>query len=404
MTRLELRYGSTLGLLLLITLAPLARAQTPPACSSLPNVVYMQVGDTQEPLMKALGQKLRANTPNPITIVYKTAGSCTNIDALYHGVKLTTNPSYVPSADEDPAWDPSKPAPACTIDAAGVDVDIGVSATFVDSCDTSTPPSGIRLFTGPLQAYVFAVPKASSQKAITAEEGYFTFGFGMAGGVEPWTSESLMAIRPPTKSTVLTLAAAIGVPASKWKGVPLDTSSQVVSALTTPGSEEGRIGILGAEIYDKNRDRLKALAFRAFDQRHAYYPDSTAIAFDKQNVRDGHYTPWSPTVYIAHVDSMGRVTNPLARYLIGLITFKNVTPAPSFDPLATAIGVNLIPDCAMKVTRSFEGGDLSLYSPAEPCECFYESKIGTLPSSCESCTDDGPCGAGKCRHGYCEAR
>src|SRR5260221_11889317 len=226
----------------------------------------------------------------------------------------------------------------------------------------------------------------------------------MAGGVEPWTSESLMAIRPPTKSTVLTLAAAIGVPASKWKGVPLDTSSQVVSALTTPGSEEGRIGILGAEIYDKNRDRLKALAFRAFDQRHAYYPDATAIAFDKQNVRDGHYTPWSPTVYIAHVDSMGRVTNPLARYLIGLITFKNVTPAPSFDPLATAIGVNLIPDCAMKVTRSFGGGDLSLYSPAEPCECFYESKIGTLPSSCESCTDDGPSGAGKCRHGYCEAR
>lgn len=35
-------------------------------CSDLPNPVYLQVGDTQEPLMKQLGRRLRENTANPI--------------------------------------------------------------------------------------------------------------------------------------------------------------------------------------------------------------------------------------------------------------------------------------------------------------------------------------------------
>jgi hypothetical protein len=58
----------------------------------------------------------------------------------------------------------------------------------------------------------------------------------------------------------------------------------------------------------------------------------------------------------------------------------------------------------MKVTRSFDGGDLSLYSPAEPCGCYYESKVPGGGSSCTACTDDTPCGGGKCRHGFCEAK
>ena len=110
---------------LAVALAPAAHAQTPPACSSLSNVVYMQVGDTQEPLMKQLGAKLRANTAFPVTIAYALNGSCTNIDALYNGTKLTVNPTYIPSTTEDPAWDPSKPSPSCTIDTvAGVDLSL----------------------------------------------------------------------------------------------------------------------------------------------------------------------------------------------------------------------------------------------------------------------------------------
>jgi hypothetical protein len=380
------------------------RAQAQVACNTLPNVVYMQVGDTQEPLMKSLGQKLRANTPNPLTIVYKTSGSCTNIDAFYNDTKLTTNPLYIPSATEDSTWDPSKPSPTCTIDAAGVPLDLAVSATFVSSCNTDPPPAGVKLFTGPIQPYVFVVPEASTQKAITAEEAYFTFGFGQTANIDPWNDETHMFIRTTTKSTLITLAAAIDVPAAKWKGVPFDKSADVTNAVATSAKPEQTIGILGAEIYDKNRATLNALAFKAFGQRYAYYPDSTSQSLDKRNLRDGHYFPWAPTVYMAHVDGNGVITDARAKYIVDLVTTYTGTPAQNFDALATLMGVNLVPECAMTVQRSFEGGDFSLYSSDEPCGCFFESVVGTAPASCKTCSDNGPCGSGKCRFGYCEAR
>ncbi len=328
-------------------------------CSTLPNPVYIQNGDTQEPLLKALGQKLRNAQANPVTLIYKNAGSCTNIDAMYKGTKLTTNPSYIPSQTEDPTWDSTKPSPQCTISPNGQALDLAISALFVSSCDPSKPPANIGLFQGPVQPYLFVVPEASSQKAITAEEAYFTFGFGAAGNVEPWTDESLLFIRPTTKSTLLTMAASIGVPAAKWKGVSKDTSSAVVTSVATSPTPEKTLGILGAELYDAQRATLNALAFQAYKQKHAYFPDSTATSFDKRNVRDGHYTIWSPTVYLAPVDGNGTIVNPRTRYVVDLILSKTVSPAPDFDPLATVIAKGLVPDCAMKVTRSFEAGDLS---------------------------------------------
>ncbi len=376
----------------------------PPDCSSLPSAVYLQVGDTQEPLMKALGQKLRASQANPITIIYKTSGSCTNVDALYNGTKITTNPSYIPSAAEDPTWDPSKPSPQCTIDPAGAPIDVANSNVFVSACTQSPAPAGIGSFQGPVQPYVFVVPKASSQQAITAEQAYFVFGFGMAGQVTPWNDEAFMFIRTPTKSTLLSMAAAIHVPAAKWKGVPFDKSSEVLNAVATSTSPEKTIGILGAEIYDQHRDTVSALAFRTFQQKYAYFPDSTATAKDKRNVRDGHYVIWSPTIYLAPVDGQGTIINPRARYVVDLILGNTATPAPDFDPLAVVISKGLVPECAMKVTRSIEGGDLSLYSPAEPCGCFFESQVGTPSASCSMCTGDATCNGGKCRHGFCEAK
>lgn len=373
-------------------------------CSSLPNPVYIQTGDTQEPLMKSLGQKLRESQVNPLTIIYLTSGSCTNIDAMYKGTKLTVNPKYVPSAAEDPTWDPSKPAPQCTIEPNGVPLDLAVSALFVSSCDPSPPPMGIGLFQGPVQPYVFIVPKASSQKAITAEEAYFVFGFGAAGKVEPWTDESLFFIRTTTKSTLLTMAAAIGVPGAKWKGVMLDKSSDVLNGVATSVNPEKTIGILGAEVYDANRDKVTTLAYQAYKQKHAFYPDSTGTSFDKRNVRDGHYTIWSPTVYLAPIDAQGNPQNPRVRYIVEMILSKTASPKPDFDALDVVISKGLVPECAMKVTRSFEAGDLSLYTPDEPCGCFYESRVGKAGPECITCASDNECSGGKCRHGYCEVK
>jgi hypothetical protein len=375
-----------------------------PLCSSLPNPLYLQVGDTQEPLMKALGQKLRASVVNPITLIYSLNGSCTNIDAMFAGTKLTTNPSFVPSQTDVPGWDPTQPSPQCTIDPAGVPLDLANSNVFVSACTQAAVPTGIGLFQGAIQPYVFIVPKGSTQQAITGEEAYLVFGFGSQDQVTPWNDPAFMFTRTSTKSTLVSMAANIHVPPLNWQGTPLASSSAVLSAVANSTSPKKTIGILGAEVYDQNRATVSALAFRTFQQHHAYFPDSTSTARDKQNLRDGHYVIWSPTEYLGPTDATGNLTSARAAYVVDLITNQTATPTPDFDPLATVISVGLVPDCAMKVTRSAEGGDLALYSPAAPCGCFFESQVGTAPLSCVACTTDATCNGGKCRHGFCEAK
>jgi hypothetical protein len=58
----------------------------------------------------------------------------------------------------------------------------------------------------------------------------------------------------------------------------------------------------------------------------------------------------------------------------------------------------------MKVKRDFDGGNLSLFDPDEPCGCYFEKNVPSGSTTCTVCTDNGPCGTGKCRHGYCEAK
>jgi hypothetical protein len=298
-----------------------------------------------------------------------------------------------------------------------VPVDLAISALFVQSCGLGVPEAGssLGLIQGPIQAYTFIVPTASDQTAIWAEEAYYTFGFGAANPLaptyDPWNNPSFMFIRPATKSTLVATAKNIAVPPAKWKGVQEPASSDVVTAVSTSAQPEATIGILGSEVYDSNRGKgIKTLAFQAFNQKAAYFPDSTSAGFDKQNVRDGHYTLWSPTVYITAVNGSQVPTNPAVKYITDLV-LGNAGAAPpdggaAFDGLADVVKVGLIPECAMRVTRSQDGGDLSPFSPAQSCTCYYLSKIpgatGT-PAGCTACTmDGGGCDGGTCSHGFCE--
>jgi hypothetical protein len=395
-------------LTVVLSVAAVAGGAAPAAaqvtCDSLPNVVYMQIGDTQQPLIKELGRALRDNAPNPITVVYLTTGSCTNIAAIYNDTPVTTNMLYVPSTSEDPAWTPSMAARPCAPPAGGAHIDIANSNVFISACDPNPVPANIRVTSGPVQAYVLAVPEASTQRAMTAEEAYFVFGFGMAGMVTPWDDESQLAIRTATKSTLLSWAANIAVPVNKWKGIRNDSSTQVVNQLRTSTTPEKAVGILGAEVYDQYRAELNVLAFQGFKQYDAYFPDSTATSFDKINVRDGHYTVWSPTVYLQRLVA-GAPASARAAYVIDMIAGRTVTPTPNFNPQVPVIHNGLVPDCAMGVQRSFEGGDLSRYQPAESCVCFYESQVAT--TTCRTCTDTAACtasGGGVCRNNFCEVR
>ncbi|MDB4956586.1 MAG: hypothetical protein JWO36_4155 [Myxococcales bacterium] len=392
------------GIAITIAVSSPAGAVPVPPCDTLQNPIYLQVGDTQLNLMKRLGRALRDNTAKPITLVFVTSGSCVNIDNMYHRTApITANMQYVPSIAEDSTWQPSSATLACSPPTGGVFPDIANSALFNSACTTETPPTNVKLTTGPTQAYVLAVPKASGATAITFEEAYFLFGFGplvlqqMAGSITPWTDETQLFIRTSTKSTLLAWAANISVPVSKWHGMAFDGSPMVVSALQGSTNPGAAIGILGAEVYDANRLSLTALAFRANGQYAAYYPDSTSTSRDKQNVRDGHYTVWSPTIWMNKVTG-GSPDKPDTQYVIDLIAGKPVTPAPSFESSVIVAQVGLVPDCAMRVKRSFEGGPLSLYKPSTSCVCKFMSSVDA--TSCQNCTTT--CATGTCRDGYCE--
>jgi hypothetical protein len=178
----------------------------------------------------------------------------------------------------------------------------------------------------------------------------------------------------------------------------------VVAALEAPANPPAAMGLVGAEVYDALRDRLQVLAFRAYHQYAAYYPDSTATSRDKKNLRDGHYTVWSPTEWMDFVDGNQAPLNANARYVLDLISGLPVADsgiaAPAFDPQSIVAKVGLVPDCAMRVQRAFEGGPLSLYTPPQSCTCKYDSDVDV--STCSTCDASTPCSAGVCRNGYCE--
>ena len=394
--------------------APTTEVQFDGSCATLPGeVVYVESGDTQENLLKILGRHLR-DTAN-ITLAFNLTGSCTLTGDMYGNVKVVKSGmlKYIPSSAEDPSWTTAMPEPTCTTSADGVALDLAISALFVDSCGLGATPAGLAQIQGPIQAYTFIVPTASEQKAIWAEEAYYAFGFGatnpLAPTYNPWNNEAFLFIRPTTKSTLVATAKNINVPPNKWKGVQEAASSDVVSAVKSSAQPKATLGILGAEVYDGNRmNGIQTLAFQAFKQKAAYYPDSTATSFDKQNVRDGHYTLWSPTVYIAPVDGAQVPTNSAVKYVIDLVLGDPAATPPNggstFDSLADVVKVGLIPDCAMKVSRTTDGGSLSPFVPAQSCTCYYLSKVpnAVVPAACTACTSNAGCGAGSCNHGYCE--
>jgi len=378
-------------------------------CSDLPNPIYLQVGDTQLNLMKALGRQLRDNTPKPITLVWITSGSCPNIDLMYHhnpAAGITATMSYAPSQAEATTFTTASTPFSCTpTTTPALFPDIGNSALFNSACTTEAPPVNLSLTIGPRQGYVMAMPRGTSETAITAEEAYFVFGFGpvmlqaMGAAIMPWVDEGQLWLRLDTKSTMLAWAANISVPVAKWHGTKLNGSPDVVNALLTSTNPGAALGLLGSEVYDGLRGSLTVMAFRAFGQYAAYYPDSTATSRDKKNLRDGHYTVWSPTIWMLDTDGTNPV-NPDAAYVVDLIAGHPVTPAPSFAANVTVAGVGLVPDCAMRVQRSFEGGPLSVYKPPTSCTCRYEATVDA--SSCETCSANTPCATGVCRDGYCE--
>lgn len=397
------------------TAAPATAASGDP-CDALTDedntvpTVYIENGDTQEPLVKRLG-KLLMQSSSKLRVVYRNRPTCNIRNDLFTGAQMITvvdgtTPRPVRYIPSDPAFDPSGPAPTCTVPNASPapPIELGIGATYLSSCPpTPAQPADVGVFEGPVQAYGFVTHKDSSQVAITAEEGYLAFGFPEGEGeAAPWVLQDLRFKRGNTASTTLTMAAAIRLLPSQMKAAPdSGTSEALITSITTSTNPDATLGILGTELYDQRRGELKLLAFKSFGQRLAWFPDKTSSTFDKQNVRDGHYLPWSPTPYIAKVEG-GVIASANARRVYELV--MGTRTGDDVDGLLQVVASGLVPRCAMKVTRAGDGADLTLYEDPAPCGCYFEKNVPQGTTACTPCTDDGACNGGKCRFGYCEAR
>lgn len=369
-------------------------------------VLYIENGDTQEPLVKRIGKQLMQTTGTKLRIIYRNRPTCELADNFYNARTMATVASrpirYIP---EDPSFNPATSvAPTCDAPTVAPTMHLAIGATFLSSCNTlSAKPAAVEVVDGPDQSYGFIVNNGSTQTAITAEEAYLAFGFtGGTGEAPPWIDQNLRFVRGSTASTTLVMAAAMGLLPGQLKSATASTTSALLfTSVSTATDQQGAIGILGTELYDQSRSQVKLLAFKGFKQRYAYYPDSTSTSFDKKNVRDGHYLAFAPTPYI-YEGSGGIPSNANVARVVNVIFGK--TTEIDVNGLKQVIDSGLVPQCAMKVQRSFDGGDLSLYDPPTPCGCYFDKNVPNGSTSCTACTGDGVCGAGKCRYGYCESK
>jgi hypothetical protein len=334
--------------------------------------------------------------------VYLGQGSCTGVDAILNGTPLVGSGTTAPSI-----WDTTGKEAKCDLPTTGpaVVADVGISDVFATSCFQLPGglPTTVTDTLGPVQAMTFVTPIGSSERSISAEAAYYVYGFGAMSGVPPWTDESAIFRRDDLSGTQRMVAAAIGVPAPKWKGVVTSSSGDLLTRITASATPATAIGILSSDVAQDNRTSVRVLAYQHFGQRCGYFPDSEEILNDKANVRDGHYAIWGPLHLFTRVNGLGYPVSPLAADAIGFLAGTKPTP-PGLDLIQLAAQRHVVPQCAMHVRRVQELGPMMSFAPAGACGCYYE-KVANGGTTCQPCSAplDCPASAPVCSYGYCES-
>jgi ABC-type phosphate transport system substrate-binding protein len=392
---------AVIGALAILSIATVASESQAADCTLPANKVIVAGSTAIEPLLKNASAALAAM--GDIAIYSAGGGSCAGSLGFVAGTELQAGVSIK-------SWDATGAAVTCTL-AAPIKPDLAVSDVFLSSCGT-TMPAGFADTQGPIVPMLYVVPRLSQQKGLTAEEGYFVFGFGTAGfsgmTVAPWTDQTKFIIRDKGSGTQQMTARGVLLPSGDvMKGTNGMSSGGVVTMLkaanASAATAEPAIGILGADIYDANRADLKALFFQGKGQLTGYLPDSTSTSFDKRNVRDGKYVVWGPEHFITAAGTDGKASDARVQALLDYLTLAK--PLGTAKVLDNIIDAKFIPQCAMKVKRTSEVGDMTPWTPeaGTACGCYMEEKIQAGSSKCTACTMDAMCTGGKkCSNGFCE--
>jgi ABC-type phosphate transport system substrate-binding protein len=366
-------------------------------CAALPTPVYVTGSTAAKPLLLELSKYLATQTA-PITIVYLGQGSCVGVDAILNGTPVQGSGSTALST-----WDATGTEIKCDVTTPVV-ADIGISDVFASTCFVLPGglASNIADFLGPVQSMTFAVPIGSPELSISAEAAYYVYGFGVASGVTPWTDETVIFKRDVNSGTQRMIAAAIGVPADKWKGTATTGSGDLLQKLTLASARANAIGILAADVAQDNRTVTKVLAYQHSKQSCGYYPDRDVTSNEKANVRDGHYAIWGPLHLLTKLDNNGYPMRAAAADVIGYLAGTKTAPG-KLDLIFLEAQRHVVPQCAMRVKRTQELGPMTLFSPVGACGCYYE-KVANGATQCTPCQRqaDCPVTAPVCSYGYCE--
>jgi hypothetical protein len=372
-----------------------APTPTIPRCSELlPAPVYVMASSALSLSLRTFAQALAPE----VTFVYKYATSCPSLDSVLTGnTRLAGTAQYWSGTQQlDCLLDDARPA------------EIGGCDVSPETCVPGyTGDPNLVDTTGPVQVFMFTVPKGSTQKSISAEAAYNVFGFGASSGVEPWTEPSLIFVRDLGSGVQLTLGTTIGLPPNSWHGVRVAASNLLKPTLINTSDPERTIGPTSADQADEQdgRANLRTLAYQHYDQNCGYLPDSNMGSFDKRNVRDGHYVLWAPYHFYTR-GTAGRTTDQRVANVVSYLSGAKPLPNRNTDLITTLKQGGLVPVCAMRVTREKEGAPIVPYKPSPSCGCYYDiaSPGGTAPPECTPCVQNTDCPIARpiCSFGYCE--
>ena len=403
------RLAVVTGLLATSMFARSAHAQ---ACDMTSGQVLFIAGpDSMINVLRNVAAELWAED---IHIFYKGYPSCLGIDNLVNNEPTLPDPAEIGTPEGhlasywpgDPDVEMLCDLPYDMADPAEPEIlpDIVLSDVFATTC--ADYPNGlgtVQDFQGPVLGFGFIVHPDSPAVSISAEAAYLVYGFGGESNlVAPWTDPATILHRDPNSGAENVFAKTIALDVTKFAGTSLNSTGTLVNqvAMATGADIETTLGGANVGIIDARRDEIRALAYQHYDQTCGYFPDSSADAFDKQNIRDGHYPLWGVIHIYTRVDEDGLPVNPGANRFINLTL--GTAELEGLDPIALEATSNLIPQCAMTVLRGEDGGPLSSFLPPKPCGCYFESLTGG--TDCQACTSSGECPEEQpaCNYGYCE--
>jgi hypothetical protein len=373
-------------------------------------VVYVGGSSAAKPMLKNVSATLATAG---IRLVYVSLGSCVGLTDIT-GANNTEKSSGVVWDETGTLSDAGVGAEITCDNSAGVGLDVAISDVFPTTCSNITLKGTQTDYHGSNQVFSFIVPTTSKHATISSEAAFVVYGFGGATQVvDTWNDITHIFMRDPTKSGSYAMTSSlIGLLPSKMKGtIPgAGKTPDILAAVygdTSGTNKDKSIGVVSQDYADANRPGtnsttpVKILAFQDKGSSCAYFPDSTDKTYDKINVRNGIYPFFGPLHLIADTTPTANVTTVLSYF-----TRTGLTAAQKKTMIDNEVAAFTIPQCAMKVSRTAEvtpALSITPYDSPEPCGCYFEYKA-TGKTSCTQCTDNGPCGSGQCRYGYCEAK